>query len=675
MDIDLNLGELYLPLDRTNNEIRLLKLSGPQDGSLIRCHLETFKLDEAPVFTALSYSWGNPSSQHRISLDGHVDKVTANLHRLLKSLTTLHSKNKRNPQEWLWIDALCIDQDSLEERGNQVQLFSRIYSRAEEVLAWLGPGSHNSDRCVKALARDPSYWQSQRRLLWFWKNGAGHGAVEICRKRYWSRLWTFQELLNAKRILLLCGLRYIAWDSFVGNLSSLLAIQRLPQRHEHVRDSVNGSPAVSRLAQGHGHRRYRTVFMAMKETTHLECSLAHDRVYALLGVVDSKIQTAYDMPLAVLLNSVLREHHTFARPDTCDSVMSDCKDLCEMLNMDLASIFDCLNGWGSQAAPSKADVELMPLSEQGSHCSLWWATFYGHRCVQDLLFQNAIITEGDVVRACKVGRSAALVTIFKAAPFNCNRIREEGKTLMSLAISYGHAAVVRCLLDTPAYQIGSVSETRPGIETFSSFDEKGRTYLTHAIRKGNGQIVQLLLRDQRCDPNAKEQSGLTALHAAVLYGPLDVIRQLLDSGRCNIYSRDGKDRTALSLALSEFKEVRWAMKTSWSERRRVHDRRSKRQEHLQQQYEKLGFVINLLHRQESSFVDGIGGETTIGQAAALGISKSIIQKLLKFGAPADTADEDGQTPTHGNNKASPLEEETRNLSSRYVIAFPKRSIN
>ena len=627
MDLDLNLGKLYLPLDRDNNEIRLLRLFGSQDGSLTRCHLETFKLDEAPVFTALSYSWGNPSSQHRICLDGHVTQVTANLHRLLQSLTTLHSKDKRNPQEWLWIDALCIDQDSTEERGHQVQLFSRIYSRAEEVLAWLGPGSRNSDRCAKALARDPSYWQSQRRLLWFWKNGAGHGAVEICRKRYWSRLWTFQELLNAKRILLLCGLRSIAWDSFVGNLISLLAIKRLPQRHEHVRDSVNGSPALSRLAQGHGHRRYPTVFMAMRETKDLECSLAHDRVYALLGVVDSKIQTAYDMPLAVLLNSVLREHHTFARPDTCDFVISDCKELCDMLSMDLASMFDCLNGWGSQAAPSKADVELMPLSEWGSPCSLWWATFYGHRCVQDLLFQNAIITEGDLLRACKNGCAAALVTILKAAHFNCNPFREEGTTLMSLAISYGHTAVVRCLLDTPAYQIGSVSETRPGIKTFSSFDQKGRTYLTHAIRKGNGQIVQLFLRDQRCDPNVKEQSGLTALHVAVLHGPLNVIRSLLNSGRCNIYSSDGKDRTALHLALSEFKAVRWVLGVSACES-------------FQKRYNKLGIVINLLHRQESSLADDIGAESTIGQAAALGIPRSIIEKLLNLGALADMVHED-----------------------------------
>ena len=39
----------------------------------------------------------------------------------------------------LWIDAVCIDQFSLDERSRQVSLMHEIYTKATTVIAWLGP--------------------------------------------------------------------------------------------------------------------------------------------------------------------------------------------------------------------------------------------------------------------------------------------------------------------------------------------------------------------------------------------------------------------------------------------------------------------------------------------------------------------------------------------------------
>lgn len=39
----------------------------------------------------------------------------------------------------LWADAVCIDQENLLERGEQVKIMRKIYSRATRVLIWLGP--------------------------------------------------------------------------------------------------------------------------------------------------------------------------------------------------------------------------------------------------------------------------------------------------------------------------------------------------------------------------------------------------------------------------------------------------------------------------------------------------------------------------------------------------------
>jgi hypothetical protein len=40
--------------------------------------------------------------------------------------------------EWLWIDALCIDQSNAMKRNHQVQQMGLIYSQAERVMVWLG---------------------------------------------------------------------------------------------------------------------------------------------------------------------------------------------------------------------------------------------------------------------------------------------------------------------------------------------------------------------------------------------------------------------------------------------------------------------------------------------------------------------------------------------------------
>jgi hypothetical protein len=45
----------------------------------------------------------------------------------------------------LWCDAICINQEDLLERSQQVQLMDLVYRGADRVLVWLGEQNHNSD--------------------------------------------------------------------------------------------------------------------------------------------------------------------------------------------------------------------------------------------------------------------------------------------------------------------------------------------------------------------------------------------------------------------------------------------------------------------------------------------------------------------------------------------------
>ena len=49
-----------------------------------------------------------------------------------------HSRSDSGLTEALWIDSICIDQDSLEERSHQVQQMGDIYIKAKELYIWLG---------------------------------------------------------------------------------------------------------------------------------------------------------------------------------------------------------------------------------------------------------------------------------------------------------------------------------------------------------------------------------------------------------------------------------------------------------------------------------------------------------------------------------------------------------
>lgn len=68
----------------------------------------------------------------------------------MRKQLALALKYLRHPDQGrtFWIDAICIDQDDPSERNHQVQMMSRIYTRAKEVCIWLGDGDDSSKRAI-----------------------------------------------------------------------------------------------------------------------------------------------------------------------------------------------------------------------------------------------------------------------------------------------------------------------------------------------------------------------------------------------------------------------------------------------------------------------------------------------------------------------------------------------
>jgi hypothetical protein len=96
---------------KTDYSFRLLHLLPGSDTNPVCCEIQTYYVDNAPPYEALSYCWGGITEKAQIRCDNCVFEVTTSV---LKAMTDLrHSGEPR----LLWIDQICIDQQNLQERS------------------------------------------------------------------------------------------------------------------------------------------------------------------------------------------------------------------------------------------------------------------------------------------------------------------------------------------------------------------------------------------------------------------------------------------------------------------------------------------------------------------------------------------------------------------------------
>ena len=158
----------YEPLEHSARSIRLLKVEAEIVSDLhpIRCHLETFELDDCPPYIALSYTWGDPEPCHDILLNNISFSVRENLYAALVALSTPLSPQPLGPK------SLC---DILEHSLEQ-----------------LCTGAIGFDSATNPLreALDPEQWNavlSCLKLLDGWKTGSWKESdLQRIRSAVWS---------------------------------------------------------------------------------------------------------------------------------------------------------------------------------------------------------------------------------------------------------------------------------------------------------------------------------------------------------------------------------------------------------------------------------------------------------------------------------------------------------
>lgn len=89
-------------------------------------------------YDALSYTWGSREKTKSIICNGKRLPVTQTL------LEALHRFRDPSKVVTLWVDQICICQDRIRERNQQVQLMGKIFKGARKVVVWLGEDANDS---------------------------------------------------------------------------------------------------------------------------------------------------------------------------------------------------------------------------------------------------------------------------------------------------------------------------------------------------------------------------------------------------------------------------------------------------------------------------------------------------------------------------------------------------
>ena len=280
----------YSPLDSLKQEFRLLRPQlrhqpdrtaidrdgGPATDLVVipdlslEFELQVVSLTDKPVYTALSYVWGKANDLKPITVNGFSFWVTKNLSDALQHL---HFKDIAPA---IWIDSICIDQSNDTEKTEQLQVMGSIYSKAFQVLVWLGLPTENSDVLVEVL---PEFANTARRRfnvpstpkydlveyldydseseIYEDINKAiktvGHQVLAsmtaidfinafvefICGREWWYRIWVLQEFVLGKQVRFQVGLRKIELEE----LATLLLAAVVALAADILqRDLVNSQP-------------------------------------------------------------------------------------------------------------------------------------------------------------------------------------------------------------------------------------------------------------------------------------------------------------------------------------------------------------------------------------------------------------------------------------------------
>ncbi|CZR69985.1 uncharacterized protein PAC_19886 [Phialocephala subalpina] len=510
--------------------LRLLK----GDSDSIQCELFESELpppEDVGDYAALSYTWGSQSRPCEIMINRSGMEVTKNAYLALRDLRC------KEKDRILWIDALCIDQNNKEERGQQVQQMGSIYSKAERVIIWLGEATYDTDYVMRHIQQLEKQLETEgikyasngsevpdKQLEKIWsaivrslsdaqKDLLVEGLQSLLHRNWFKRVWILQEAANAQIAEIACG----------GNSVSASIFARMPfllgsTPDPHCEPILNIMPGPLRDRSWWAEKP--DLYTMLDKFRNSEATDPRDQIYALLGISSDTCDTGF-------LKADYRKELKDVIFDTI-SFLLDFNELdsppCRFFDWGFPEFLGNLNSLANEVlkcAISKEYVALVKLLiarddvdinvRASDQTPLLWAAENGHEAVVELL-----LTKDGV---------------------DINSKDNAGRTPLLWAAKNGHEAVVKLLL------------TKGGVN-LNTKDKLGRrTPLSLAAENGDEAVVKLLLTKNGVDINSKDYTGRTPLLLAAENGHKAVVKLLLTKDGVDINSKDNAGRMPLSWAV------------------------------------------------------------------------------------------------------------------------------
>jgi hypothetical protein len=286
----------HRPLDTSRREIRLLVLHPAADILDVfgySCTLVHVSVDEDPDYEALSYVWGSKANKQKILIDGRQLAVTSNLAESLDHLYDCDAPRK------LWVDAICINQEDISERGHQVQNMTEIYARVRNVVVWIGVLGIATQNFLHRVENSEGDDQKPGHL-WRWSRWTTSGAIipantsvfneedlgvlsELAQNPWFKRVWVIQEVAVAREVIVQTGRTTISWPAFCR------ALEKYVNKHE-MKSVIEVTSTINTIRTARTQKPYyMDLFILLERFRHCLATDERDKVFALLGLASSSL--------------------------------------------------------------------------------------------------------------------------------------------------------------------------------------------------------------------------------------------------------------------------------------------------------------------------------------------------------------------------------------------------
>ncbi|KAK0641411.1 heterokaryon incompatibility protein-domain-containing protein, partial [Cercophora newfieldiana] len=254
-------------------EFRLASLSAVEGGQVdqpVHLALETYQRDNCPEYETVSYTWGGENGDytlsHPIFIGPHWDVLfqSRNCWEMMRFI------RPRRGVRLVWVDAVCINQSDIDERGEQVSSMGDIYRHCSRVVVYLGPDVVPTPRDGRFPPRHPLHkidevLQSPRFDL-----------PKLLARSYFGRSWMIQELVLAPSAIF-----HVAGVDFWTDTSGICRM-RSPSSAKWDWDAT---PAPWFQHIGQGEFPTRDLYDILRLTSNSRASDPRDRVFGILGLL------------------------------------------------------------------------------------------------------------------------------------------------------------------------------------------------------------------------------------------------------------------------------------------------------------------------------------------------------------------------------------------------------